>query len=438
MACAASPRPTCHHHAVTATENVRREPRRSRCTSSTRPGTATSTRAAASAATRSCAGSRTPACAGPRRVRRRPRRPGAVPGAPAGRRGARRRAGAAADRGALPDRDRGEPLGPSSVSYRYGVFAGDDCVATGESTSVYVGDDGAAPLPDDLREQLDRHRIAGPEAPAPERGRRGCARSTRSGWTSAPASATWTPTGTSTTSRSRAGTSTPSPSCTSTCSATRPAARSTGSRPARCVHYLAEVHYPAIHQLRVAVVGIDETSVRYACGLFDGPTCVGLAEAVGSCHVAGPATGGPAALEPCGSGLARSGVQAAPATARPRAVTPARRRPRRSRQRGRRGLRGHARAQAEQHRVGKPAARRPAPSRARSGPWRCRRRRRRRRPAAQPAAQGHAARLGALEPGVGRGVVALVEHRLDRGDVEVRVERRARVPARQCGGQVST
>ena len=28
-------------------------------------------------------------------------------------------------------------VGTSSVSYRYGVFAGDECVATGESTSVY-------------------------------------------------------------------------------------------------------------------------------------------------------------------------------------------------------------------------------------------------------------------------------------------------------------
>ena len=47
------------------------------------------------------------------------------------------------------------------------------------------------------------------------------------------------------------------------------------------IDYLAEVHYPAIHQLRVGVVELDETSVRYACGLFDGPRCIGLAEATG-------------------------------------------------------------------------------------------------------------------------------------------------------------
>ena len=88
-------------------------------------------------------------------------------------------------------------------------------------------------------------------------------------------------TGTSTTSRSRAGTSTPSPSCTSTCSATPPAARSTASPElvARRLHRRGD--YPAIHQLRVGVVELDETSVRYACGLFDGPRCIGLAEATG-------------------------------------------------------------------------------------------------------------------------------------------------------------
>ena len=37
------------------------------------------------------------------------------------------------------------------------------------------------------------------------------------------------------------------------------------------VQYLDEVHYPGIYQLRVAVVGIDDDVVRYACGLFDGP-----------------------------------------------------------------------------------------------------------------------------------------------------------------------
>ena len=47
------------------------------------------------------------------------------------------------------------------------------------------------------------------------------------------------------------------------------------------VQYLGEVHYPGIYQLRVAVLDIgDDDIVRYVCGLFDGPKCVGLAEAV--------------------------------------------------------------------------------------------------------------------------------------------------------------
>ena len=50
------------------------------------------------------------------------------------------------------------------------------------------------------------------------------------------------------------------------------------------MQYLDEVHYPGIYQLRVAVLDIDDDIVRYVCGLFDGPKCVGLAEAVGSCH----------------------------------------------------------------------------------------------------------------------------------------------------------
>jgi acyl-CoA thioester hydrolase len=51
------------------------------------------------------------------------------------------------------------------------------------------------------------------------------------------------------------------------------------------VEYLAEVHYPGIYQLRVGVLDLDDTTVRYACGLFDGPRCIGLADAVGTHRV---------------------------------------------------------------------------------------------------------------------------------------------------------
>jgi acyl-CoA thioester hydrolase len=195
-------------------------------------------------------------------------------------------------------------VGTSSVSYRYGVFAGDECVATGESTSVYLGDDGTAPLPDDLREQLGRHRIAGPEAPAPERvsarpreaypfrldvrTRFGDLDTNRH--VNNVRLATWYLDGLAELHLDVLGYPVGGPL--------------DGLAPSSlAVQYLGEVHYPGIYQLRVAVVGIDDDIVRYACGLFDGPTCVGLAEAVGSCHVEG-SDGKPvdlkAALEPFG------------------------------------------------------------------------------------------------------------------------------------------
>jgi acyl-CoA thioester hydrolase len=194
-------------------------------------------------------------------------------------------------------------IGTSSVSYRYGVFAGDECVATGTTTSVYVGDDGtAAPLPDELREQLGRHRIAGPEAAAPERESVRAREAfpfrldvrTRFGdldtnrHVNNVRLATWYLDGLAELHLDVLGYPIGGP-----LDGLAPSSLS--------VQYLDEVHYPGIYQLRVAVVDIDDDVVRYACGLFDGPKCVGLAEAVGSCH-ATDADGKPvdlaAALEP--------------------------------------------------------------------------------------------------------------------------------------------
>lgn len=194
-------------------------------------------------------------------------------------------------------------IGTSSASYRYGVFAGDECVATGETTSVYVGDDGsAAPLPDELREQLGRHRIAGEETPRPERAAARAREAypfrldirTRFGdldtnrHVNNVRLATWYLDGLAELHLDVLGYPVGGPL--------------DGLEPSALhVQYLGEVHYPGIYQLRVAVVGIDDDVVRYACALFDGPTCVGLAEAVGSCHVAdgnGEAVDLKAALEP--------------------------------------------------------------------------------------------------------------------------------------------
>ena len=170
MACAASRRPTCHHQAVTATENVRCEPslfpvllehaaQYSDLDPSRRIGRDTLVRwfedARVQLGREALAADLADRAQGLVRLRVVAVRVDVL--APL-RIAGDYRIGIGVSR-----------VGTSSVSYRYGVFAGDECVATGESTSVYLGDDGTAPLPDDLREQLGRHRIAGPEAPAPER-----------------------------------------------------------------------------------------------------------------------------------------------------------------------------------------------------------------------------------------------------------------------------
>jgi acyl-CoA thioester hydrolase len=194
-------------------------------------------------------------------------------------------------------------IGTSSTSYRYAVFAGDECVATGESTSVYVGDDGAAaPLPEQLRAQLGRHRIAGAEAPAPERAPERPREAypfrvdirTRFGdldtnrHVNNVRLATWYLDGLAELHLDVLGYPVGGPL--------------DGLAPSSlAVQYLDEVHYPGIYQLRVAVTGIDDDVVRYACGLFDGPRCVGTADAAGAFRAA-DAAGEPvdlaAALEP--------------------------------------------------------------------------------------------------------------------------------------------
>ena len=95
----------------------------------------------------------------------------------------------------------------------------------------------------------------------------------------------------------------------------------------------------------------------------------------------------------------------------------------------RRRRRRHARAQVQQHRAcAKPArggVQRGGPHAVVGGDPDHVHGGRRRARAASPR-RPRSARLGALEPRVRGGVRALVEHRLDRRDVQVRVERRAR------------
>ena len=176
-------------------------------------------------------------------------------------------------------------VGRSSFTYSYAVFAGGECVATGSSVSVHVGDLGAAPLPDALRTSLESLRIeTGAEATRPLREPARLVRENypfrldvRTRFTDVDtnrhvnnvALARWYLDGLAELHLDVLGYPTGGPLDGLSPSALR-------------VDYLAEVHYPGIYQLRVGVAAIDENTVRYLCGLFDGPRCVGLAEATGA------------------------------------------------------------------------------------------------------------------------------------------------------------
>ncbi len=188
-------------------------------------------------------------------------------------------------------------IGTSSFTYSYGVFADEECVATGESVSVHVTDDGSTPLPAGVREALEGLRTAGAGT---ERAPREPARLVRESYpfrldvrtrfgdldtnrhVNNVALVGWYLDALAELHLDVLGYPTGGPL--------------DGLSPSSLhVEYLAEVHYPGIHQLRVGVMELDETSVRYACGLFDGSRCLGLAEAVGTPH-APAADGDPVAL----------------------------------------------------------------------------------------------------------------------------------------------
>jgi acyl-CoA thioester hydrolase len=175
-------------------------------------------------------------------------------------------------------------IGTSSFAYTYGVFAGDECVATGESVSVHATVGGPAPLPGAVRDALATLRT---DAPEPTRLERFPGRTVREAYpfrldvrtrfgdldpnrhVNNVALAGWYLDGLAELHLDVLGYPTGGPLDGLSPSSLR-------------VDYLDEVRYPGIYQLRVGVLDIDDTSVRYACGLFDGPRCIGLAEAVGA------------------------------------------------------------------------------------------------------------------------------------------------------------
>ncbi|GEL18678.1 thioesterase family protein [Pseudonocardia asaccharolytica] len=175
-------------------------------------------------------------------------------------------------------------IGKSSFDYVYGVFAADECVAVGESVSVHVTDGGPSPLPPAVRERL--RELTVPAIPG-RRVERDPARLVREAYpfrldirtrftdldtnrhANNVALAGWYLDALAELHLDVLGYPLGGP-----LDGLSPSSLS--------VQYLAEVVYPAVYELRVGVLGVDETSVRYGCGLFLGPRCVGLADAVGA------------------------------------------------------------------------------------------------------------------------------------------------------------
>lgn len=178
-------------------------------------------------------------------------------------------------------------IGTSSFAYSYGVFADDELVAIGESVSVHSAAGRPAPLPAPVRAALEELRVDGPRVERPEidpvrrvreaypfrldvRTRFGDLDTNRH--VNNVRLAGWYLDGVAELHLDVLGYPTGGPL--------------DGLAPSSfSVQYLDEVHYPGIYQLRVGVVDLGDTTARYACGLFDGPRCIGLADAVGSHRV---------------------------------------------------------------------------------------------------------------------------------------------------------
>jgi acyl-CoA thioester hydrolase len=178
-------------------------------------------------------------------------------------------------------------LGRSSVAHRYGVFAGERCVAVGESVAVHADAHGPVALTDDRRALWETLRVADEPAdrpaPDPERLRREAypfrvdvrARFTdidTNRHVNNVALARWYLDGLAELHLDVLGYPVGGPLDGLSPSSLR-------------VQYRAEVHYPGTYQLRAGVQEIDGGTVRYVFGLFDGPRCIGLAEAEGAHRV---------------------------------------------------------------------------------------------------------------------------------------------------------
>ena len=178
-------------------------------------------------------------------------------------------------------------VGTSSFAYSYAVFADDECVATGESVSVHAAGGSPVPLPASAKAALEDLRVDGPASARPESDP---ARRVREAYpfrldvrtrfsdldtnrhVNNVTLAGWYLDGLAELHLDVLGYPTGGPL--------------DGLSPSSlAVQYVDQVRYPGIYQLRVGVVELDDTTARYACGLFDGPRCIGLADGVGSHRV---------------------------------------------------------------------------------------------------------------------------------------------------------
>jgi acyl-CoA thioester hydrolase len=175
-------------------------------------------------------------------------------------------------------------IGRTSFTYGYGVFSGDDLVGAGETVTVLADDDGAAPLPGELRADLERTLLdddGTPSAPRPgeERYARG----------SYPFAVTLRARLADLDTNRHVNNVTLLDWYGEAISALAVEALDSawgGPPPALAprmlrIRFVAEVGYPADHEIALAVTGFDDEVVHYELGLFRGGECVGLAEATG-------------------------------------------------------------------------------------------------------------------------------------------------------------
>ncbi|MFE6049988.1 hypothetical protein ACFQ6N_04490 [Kitasatospora sp. NPDC056446] len=173
-------------------------------------------------------------------------------------------------------------IGRSSYTYRQGMFADGQLVATAEGTMVLAGESGTIALPDELRADLDELRLpetgaAAAVKPDPRRGERRYYPDTvtvhaRVGdvdhnlHVNYIAQLGWYDEAIAAHAHGLLGDGS--------------AGRLPRFLPWRYqVNYLGEVRYPRAYDIGIAVSGYDEHTVYYELGLFAGGQCLGTADA---------------------------------------------------------------------------------------------------------------------------------------------------------------